>query len=110
MSEEDKALWSSKKCPFGVGDENGKCCTSECAAWKEWDTRETVVTTTKCWENSKPGWFSDWKLVHEEPKGYYEIEESEGKRVWVNNENPRFLWEKKTSKVVGSVGGKCGRL
>jgi hypothetical protein len=114
MSEQARRHWSQKKCPFGVGDDSGKCCTSDCAAWKEWDTRETVTDSEERWEDSKPPWFSGWSVEQVEGSARHcvtEVEYSEGKHVsFVVPDNRRYLWVKKTSRKIGNTGGGCGRL
>lgn len=114
MCAEARDLWSQKKCPFGVGDDSGKCCTSDCAAWKEWDTRETVVDRETRWEDSKPGWFSDWSVeAVEGHDGYHarEVDPSSGEGVHFRVPgNKRYLWVKKTYRNSGGAGGRCGRL
>lgn len=114
MSEQARSHWSQKKCPFGVGDDSGKCCTSDCAAWKEWDTRETITDTEKRWENSKPGWFSGWSVEEVEGSAEHrdsEIDPSEGKTMYFTvPDDRRYLWVRKTSREIGDTGGCCGRL
>lgn len=113
MSQESRNNWSQKKCPFGVGDESGKCCTSECAAWREWDTRETVVNTKveERWEDHKPGWFSDWKVVKVYTYPATKEYTDEGKERWSKG-GTSYKWIKKieTQREIGSAGGCCKRL
>ena len=118
MSNEARDRWSDKKCPFGVGNDSGKCCTTECAAWREWDTRETVTDehVEESWEDSRPGWFSDWRIVDTRSVGGYYVEgecdpDTGVHREWVR-ESTQYLWRKVTTseRDVGSTGGYCVRL
>lgn len=108
--EEARERWSERKCPFGVGDESGKCCTSECAAWKEWDTRETLSNTEEVWKDYKPGWFSDWRVIDTRSGGgYYDYTVEDRYREWVPKWK-EYLWAKTTSRETGGTGGYCIRL
>ena len=59
--DQDRANWASKRCPFGVGDSNGNCVTTDCAAWKELEPSYEMQYEYKE-SKSTPGWFSDWEL------------------------------------------------
>jgi hypothetical protein len=109
MSQSARDRWSQKRCPFGVGDEDGKCCTSECGAWREWDTRKTKTETIERWEYERPGWFSAWRVdrvVHHPSR---RETDDEGYEHWTKAYTS-YLWVKIITKEVGDCGGTCGRL
>lgn len=109
MSQEARIFWASKKCPLGAGDSNGKCCTTECAAWKEWDTRETKIDVEESWQNHRPGWFSGWKVVDKRSYSSSKEVNDEGKERWTKGWTS-YLWRRETYRSVGSAGGRCSQL
>ena len=117
MSQEARNRWSQKRCPFGVGYSNGMCCTSECGAWREWDTRGSVARTEEVWKNHRPGWFSDWKVKDSKRQGtngdhWVVTDESEGKGHYeTTKEYTMYLWTRTTySDNGGSSGATCGLM
>jgi hypothetical protein len=109
MSQEARERWAQKKCPFGVGDESGMCCTSACAAWTEFDTRSNHVHEEVRWEPDTPGWFSGWKVEGRmREKEHKEIDE-DGKEHWTKAHTV-YKWVRRTTSQSGSCGGYCRRL
>lgn len=109
MSKEDRDIWAQKKCPFGVGNTDGKCCTTDCAAWREWDSRSTTTSQEERWENHKPGWFSDWKVADHIHFSESRENDDEGKEHWTPG-GTMYLWVRETSREIGDAGGYCLRL
>lgn len=113
MAQEDRDRWSQKRCPFGVGDSNGMCCTSECAAWSDWvsDTRETRTITETRIEDRRPGWFSDWYVIESGVSREYKEINDEGKEQW-HGGGRWYKWGKDRTVSSGQYvsGGTCKRL
>jgi len=110
--ESARAKWETKSCPFKAGDPStGKCISSECAAWKEWDDEYETVWIYKE-SSSKPGWFSDWEIdevlteTEEITHGndYCDLPSTYRSHV------VGYRLRKRTSKQISHAGGTCSRL
>ncbi|MEI6810844.1 MAG: hypothetical protein WCK60_02195 [Candidatus Nomurabacteria bacterium] len=111
--EEARNLWSQKRCPFGVGDENGRCCTTECGAWHEWehDTRKSTTTTETRYEDHRPWLFSDWYVIDSGKTDAYKETNEDGKENW-HSSSRWYKWGRDTTENSGQYysGGTCKRL
>ena len=111
--EEAVSRWSAKRCPFGIGDPN--CITTSCGAWRAWDIPSTHEThTERRKSDSRPGWFSEWKVVQVHPGGSYTQFDPDigdyGRNVTRTFSTTYTIERTITQTRGGSSGGTCGRL